>query len=71
MRTQEKYKELKLVKISNIKVQDKHGHVYYPRKVTKPLKAIRQNRFRYEALDVFQRSSRHLLNLGILRRRET
>ena len=42
MKTQDKYKEMGFVEILDGKVQDQHGHIYYPRKVTKPLKAIRR-----------------------------
>ena len=40
MRTAEKYKEMEYVELSEEKVQDKHGKIFFPRKVESPLKAI-------------------------------
>jgi hypothetical protein len=41
MNTTEKYKEMGLLAVGKNKVVDKEGTTYYPRKVKKPLKAIR------------------------------
>jgi len=42
MRTAEKYKEMGFTELSDTKVQDRHGDIYYPRKVAKPLRAIKR-----------------------------
>ena len=41
MRTAEKYKEMGFTELSDKKVQDKHGDIYYPKKASSPLKAIK------------------------------
>lgn len=41
MRTAEKYKEMGFTELSDKKVQDKYGNIYYPRKARSPLKAIK------------------------------
>jgi len=41
MRTAEKYKEMGFTELSDKKIQDKHGDIYYPRKASSPLKAIK------------------------------
>lgn len=41
METSEAYKNLGYTELSDVKVQDRHGAIYYPRKVTKPLRAIK------------------------------
>jgi len=40
MRTAEKYKEMGYTELSNTRIEDLHGHIFYPRKATSPLKAI-------------------------------
>jgi len=42
MRTAEKYKEMGFTEVSDTKVQDRDGFIYFPRKVTKPLGAIKR-----------------------------
>ena len=42
MRTIEKYEALGFTELSDTKVQDRYGDIYYPRKVTKPLQAIKR-----------------------------
>jgi len=41
MKTQEKYKEMGFIQLSDKKVQDKHGDVYYPKKSKRPQQAIK------------------------------
>lgn len=42
MRTAGKYKEMGFTELSDTKVQDRYGKIYYPRKVKSPLKAVRR-----------------------------
>ncbi len=41
MRTAEKYKEMGFTELSDKKVQDRHGDIFYPKKASSPLKAIK------------------------------
>ena len=41
MRTAEKYKAMGFTELSDKKVQDKHGDIYYPKKASSPLKVIK------------------------------
>ncbi len=42
MRTAEKYKEMGYIELSPTKIQDKFDKIYYPKKATSSLKAIRK-----------------------------
>ena len=53
MKTEEKYKEMGFTKIGNGAVQDRHGDIYFPRKVKGPAKAIR--RFCFECMGMDRR----------------
>ena len=59
MRTEEKYEEMGFIKLGEGKMQDKHGGVYYPRKATKPLKAIRMFCFECMGMDRRDKKPEH------------
>ena len=65
MRTQEKYKQMGFVEVSDSKVQDKHGHIYYPRKARTPLKAIKF--FCRECMGMDRCKQRQLENVELVR----
>ena len=65
MKTQDKYKEMGFVEILDGKVQDQHGHIYYPRKARTPLKAIKF--FCRECMGMDRRKKRQLENVEFVR----
>jgi hypothetical protein len=65
MKTQEKYNEMGFIKLSDAKVQDKYGNVYYPRKASSPLKAIKF--FCRECMGMDRRNQRQVENVELVR----
>ena len=65
MRTAEKYKEMGFTELSNKKVQDKHGDIYYPRKASSPLKAIKF--FCRECMGMDRRKQSQVENVELVR----
>ena len=65
MKTQEKYRKMGFVELSDSKVQDKYGHIYYPRKARTPLKAIKF--FCRECTGMDRRKQGQLENIELVR----
>ena len=65
MRTAEKYKEMGFTELSGKKVQDKHGDIYYPRKASSPLKAIKF--FCRECMGMDRRKQSQVENVELVR----
>ena len=65
MRTGEKYKEMGFAELSDKKVQDKCGNIYYPRKASSPLKAIKF--FCRECMGMDRRKQSQVENVELVR----
>jgi hypothetical protein len=65
MRTAEKYKEMGYVELSNERVQDRHGIVYYPKKAKKPQDAIKL--FCRECMGMDRRKQSQVENVELVR----
>lgn len=65
MRTGEKYKEMGFTELSDKKVQDKCGNIYYPRKARSPLKAIKF--FCRECMGMDRRKKSQVENVELVR----
>ena len=57
--TEEKYEEMGFTKLGDGKVEDRHGDIYYPRKVKSPAKAIRQFCFECMGMDRRKKNPEH------------
>ena len=65
MRTAERYNEMGFTELSDKKVQDKHGDIYYPKKASSPLKAIKL--FCRECMGMDRRKQSQIENVELVR----